>query len=91
MSFRKDLLQIAFLNALKEDSGLQNLLNYVKRDNSLDLEIRKDNINIYYRGGNALQVTETTKGKYHFHFDTNYFKPGNRLLKDYTCGTLGQM
>lgn len=51
---------------------LKNLLEMIKNDNTLDLEIRKNYINIYYRGGNILRVEEKANNKYEFKFDTNY-------------------
>lgn len=37
----------------------------------LSLEIRNGYINIYYKGGNLLRITQTKKG-YSFHFDAKY-------------------
>lgn len=56
------------------EGQLKELLSYVKSDNSLDLEIRENYINIYYRGGNVLKVTEVRVNKYDFHFDSEYLK-----------------
>lgn len=61
-----------FLKDLKEGQ-LKDLLNYVKSDNTLDLEIRENYINIYYSGGNILKVAYV-KGFYIFSFDYNYLK-----------------
>jgi len=44
---------------------LKELLNYIKLDNTLDLEIRENYINIYYLGGNILKVTKIN-GSYNF-------------------------
>ena len=40
---------------------------------SLSLEVRNGYINIYYKGGNLLKITQKSKG-YSFHFDAKYFK-----------------
>ncbi len=50
---------------------LANLLNYVKQDNSLDLEIRDNYLNIYYLGGSILRVNKNDHS-YSFVFDYNY-------------------
>lgn len=67
-----------FLEALKGENnqintllGLNRILETVKGDASLCLEIRKDYINIYYRGGNIMKIIEE-KGWYTAEFDTNY-------------------
>lgn len=46
------------------------LLNLVKSDKDLVLQIRNNYINIYYKGGNMLKVTHGPG----FDFDHNYFK-----------------
>jgi hypothetical protein len=49
------------------------ILEAVKADNNLILEIREDTINIYYRGGNLLLVKRDPKTKkYLTGFDKNY-------------------
>lgn len=65
-----------FFNELYSGS-LNSLLVCVKSDNTLDLEIRENYINIYYRGGNILRVSNK-KSTYQFHFDEKYLK--NQLL-----------
>lgn len=52
---------------------LAPLLNRVKQDKTICLEIRADYINIYYRGGNLLKVTRQ-KGGYRASFDRKYAK-----------------
>ncbi len=42
----------------------------------LSLEIRNGYINIYYKGGNLLKITQKAKG-YSFHFDAKYCKHKN--------------
>lgn len=58
----------------KEAGLLFPLKDLVKNDNSLSLEIRYNCINIYYRGGNLLKVSQC-KNKEHTYepfFDPNY-------------------
>jgi hypothetical protein len=66
-----------FIEALK-NGVLKPFLDNVKIDDALCLEIRKDYINIYYRGGNLFKITElkksSPKNRYRIHFDTNYLK-----------------
>jgi len=66
----KRLLSTSFITDLLKGK----LLEYVKRDNTLDIEIRENYINIYYRGGNALKVTEIGANRYDYHFDREYLK-----------------
>ena len=60
-----------FISDLKTDC-LSFFLNQVKlhRD-KLCLEIREGYINIYYKGGNLLKITQKRNG-YSFHFDARY-------------------
>jgi len=52
---------------------LHRILEAVKADNTLDLQIRHNYINIYYRGGNLLKIAEKAGG-YSAEFETKYFK-----------------
>lgn len=54
----------------KEGGKLFDLLEIVRSDEDLVLEIRNDYFNIYYKGGNMLKVGS----KCNFQFDHNYFK-----------------
>lgn len=58
------------------------LLEYVKRDITLDVEIRENYINIYYRGGNVLKLTEIGDKRYDYHFDREYFKVATFLSEE---------
>ena len=66
---------------------LSCFLTEVKNNrNRLSLEVRNGYINIYYKGGNLLKITQKSKG-YSFHFDAKYckHKDGNKnfeLLND---------
>lgn len=59
-----------FINDLKEGE-LSILLDAVRNDDTLCLEIRENYINVYYRGGNICKVEEK-KGNYQFCFDQKY-------------------
>ena len=58
----------AFLNGL-----LEPILNRVKQDNTLDFQIRENEVHIYYRGGRILDIIPKTEGVFEFSFDPNYF------------------
>lgn len=60
-----------FFKELKAGS-LTPLLDCVKNDNTLDLEIRENYFNIYYRGGNVLKVNDSGKSGFQFHFEKKY-------------------
>jgi len=67
----------------REISGeLFGLLDYVKKDHTLDLQIRENYINIYYLGGNILKVTRP-KSTYKFIFDKKYLKPSESLSEGF--------
>jgi hypothetical protein len=66
-------LSQAFMDDLSNPTGLlYPILERIKRDHTLMLSIRKDYINIYYRGGNILRVKEQPNGSYGAFFDKNY-------------------
>ena len=56
------------------DGALHPILDRVKKDHTLMLAIRDGYINIYYRGGNILNLKEQTKGFYQASFDDEYNK-----------------
>ncbi|MBT9549180.1 MAG: hypothetical protein IV090_27550 [Candidatus Sericytochromatia bacterium] len=67
------VLSQSFFNDLKEGSGLLcPLLERIKQDHTLMLAIRKDYINIYYRGGNLLRIKELKENYYSAFFDKKY-------------------
>ncbi len=61
----------AFLSGL-----LKPILDRVKRDNTLDFQIRKDEVHIYYRGGKILGIKPMGATAYGFTFDPKYFAGG---------------
>ena len=69
-------LSESFMNDLsKQEGNLHPLLERVRNDNTLMLAIRDGYINIYYRGGNIIRVTEQ-EGLYKTFFDVQYAKHG---------------
>lgn len=60
---------------------LSPILKRIKNDDTLMLFIRENYINIYYRGGNILKITQTTQNIYTAFFDTNYNKHKKELPK----------
>lgn len=70
-------LSPSFVNDLINENGLlHSLLEHIKRDNTLLLAIRKERINVYYRGGNLLRVSRKKNGTYSLFFDDNYNELG---------------
>ncbi len=71
-------LNEVFLKDLKEREGrLFSLTEAVKSDPSLCLELRGNYVNVYYRGGNLMKVTQA-RSEYRVFFDKNYFKDGGK-------------
>jgi hypothetical protein len=70
-----------FINDLisGELHALQKLL---LKDQTLSLCIRKDYVNVYYRGGNIIRITELKNG-YKFVFNDNYCIDNNNLWKTF--------
>jgi len=66
---------------------LSSILRFIKNDNTLDLEIREAYVNIYYRGGNALKITEKT-GNYLYEFDKNYIKEDKESVANLLQGNI---
>jgi hypothetical protein len=70
-------LSQSFMNDLLSPNGLLHpVLERVRQDHTLMLSIRKDYINIYYRGGNILRIKEQRNRFYSAFFDNNYNKSG---------------
>lgn len=62
-----------FKEQLKE-GFLSPLITEIRKDNTLDLQIRDNYINIYYRGGNLLRVSEKSTEIYSGFFDVKYLE-----------------
>ncbi len=48
----------SFMNRFMDKNDLLPVLEYIKADNSLDLEMRGNYVSIYYRGGSVLRIFE---------------------------------
>jgi len=69
-----------FMESLKSRGGVLNpIMERVKRDDTIMLAIRKGYINLYYRGGNLLEIKEARVGVYKTWFDKNYDKSGSAV------------
>jgi len=64
-----------------QDGLLKTLLECVKKDHTLMLAIRKDYVNVYYRGGNILKL-KANGGKYEASFDEGYARGQSLNLPD---------
>ena len=76
---RHGLTEKPFIQDLQE-GVLAPLLKRVKEDTSLDMEIRQEYINIYYRGGNLLEVSKGSKGAGYSAFFNPEYVPAIRPL-----------
>ena len=81
-------LSPVFMKDLKQSGGvgLNRILEAVKSDSSLALEIRKDYINIYYRGGNLIKISEKN-GVYSAYFNLDYLISGRKYSLSSTLKT----
>jgi len=68
-----------FMKALIKEH-LMPILDLIQRDHTLCIQIREDTINIYYRGGNILELKRNTKS-YQTFFDKKYCEGEERKIK----------
>lgn len=64
-------LSSKFMNDLHENGPMYPFLEFVRKDTSLDMQIRSDEVHIYYRGI-ALLIVRLRAGKYDMLFNQNY-------------------
>lgn len=64
-------LSSKFMDDLREEGPLYPFLEFVRKDTSLDMQIRPDEVHIYYRGI-ALLIVRLRVGKYDMLFNQNY-------------------
>lgn len=69
-----------FMEAL-QNGVLKPILDLVKADHTLDLQIRENMVLIYYRGGKLLQVNKEGNS-YSLTCQKSYFKPRNEPIAD---------
>jgi len=67
------ILKEQFMKDLQTGGILASLLEFVKNDDTLDFQIRDNEVHIYYRGGRLLGI-KPSKSMYNFKFDMNYLK-----------------
>lgn len=69
-------LSLTFMDDLQGNFGIgiKRLLEAVKQDATLCLEIRNNYINVYYRGGSLIKLSEIGTGQYRAKFDMKYVK-----------------
>lgn len=65
------IISNSFIYDLKE-GALSKILKYIKADSTLQMELRKDSVNIYYRGGSLIKIKEHGQNQYKAYFDKNY-------------------
>ena len=68
-----------FLNEFLNGS-LKNILDYIHQDHTLDMELRRTEVTIYYRGGKLFSIKED--GYTLVPFDEKYTKPVNEHIPD---------
>lgn len=74
-------LKPAFIADLKTGM-LQSVLNEVRGDESLDFQIRHNQVHIYYRGGKILDLRPKRGGGYHSSFDMKYMNNWTQRPED---------
>ena len=62
----RQLTENLFKELKKEESKLHALLEYVRADDTLDMEFRGNSFTLYYRGGALLIVEEKSDGTYNW-------------------------
>ena len=72
-------LDDVFLKALRKGGYLHPLLDAVKSDPTLCLELRGKSANIYYRGGNLMKIEQLSSDDFILSFDENYFAASNKI------------
>lgn len=80
MAIKTRQISDEFMNDLLKGC-LNPLLKEVQEDDTLDLELRGNAINIYYRGGSLYKI-EQTKCNYKITFNTKYLKYSNVSLTE---------
>ena len=80
------LLSDTFMDALK-NGKLQRLLQTVLQDGTLDLQIRGNYVNVYYRGGSLLKVEEKG-GQFEAAFKAKYCIENHGLWTTFNISAL---
>ena len=74
-------LNPTFIEDLKS-ATLQPVLSAVRADDSLDFQIRHNQVHIYYRGGKILDLRPKRGGGYHSSFDMKYMNNWTKRPED---------
>lgn len=76
-------LSCSLFRELKE-GALHALLEFIKRDSSLDFQIRENYANVYYKGGNILKIKPRSFDidKMYFHVHTRGAKSSTEIKND---------
>ena len=68
-------LEKNFVAFIKEDKDVSTFLNKLKKDSTLDFEIREDTLQAYYRGADLFSMKDIG-GKYYF------IKKSNSVIRE---------
>jgi len=72
-----------FKNDLKSPEGCMNpFLKRVLEDDTLCLEIRKEEVDIYYRGGLLFEIKKSREGKYNVGIDKKFISEDNTNINN---------
>ena len=76
---RRELSEKFMFDLLNQEGILNPILISVQKDQTLMLAIWDGFINIYYRGGSILELTENNRGEYRAFFNNQYNKSGQLI------------
>lgn len=74
-------LNDSFLNAFLEGGKLFPLLDLVRKDHTLCMELRGEYVEIYYRGGLLYKIEDNENGNYKIYYNENYKMLSNQNKK----------
>lgn len=73
-------LSTYFIDDLKNATGvLYPIYERIRKDDNLMIAIRRNYINVYYRGGSILKLSEQSKNSYQAFFDNRYITTGQTI------------
>ncbi len=78
----KRALADVFLNDFLKDGVLSPLLKLVDDDHTLCMELRGDNVVIYYRGGLLYKIVDKGNSVYKIYFNNSYKNNGDNSYKE---------
>ncbi len=84
-------LSTDFVNNFNSATGiLHPILERARQDDTLMIAIRSNYINVYYRGGSILRLTEQGEHSYQASFDKGYFAAGQTISLPSAINTQGE-